>query len=661
MMVDLEPLILASGPSIWVEKARSYAQRLVKPLKWFWKKYVLFWEKLKLKFTTAFHIWYYEFYQKQYKVFRGKLKKTFWIIAIISLIISICFGLTNIISKAAGAGPVLQSLPIYAFSFTGSACALELLIYLAFVIFMKKYHFLIGEESIRALEREFTKQYVIQYAPDIAKFWTHTGGGKDEGIAGFSTMKIEGFREEIIKRKEEIRKICYIFDFDTLERVIPYVTDWFASSNEKVTKTNFFTLCKNYRFFIKRIYKNKININVFCENAKRLKDNKLYTAKYVYDRGGINKEHFLNMLYDYVMLRVREYENRFIFSNQPFFEDLETGRTAAIFSLNYLITRKQKARKFKEKNELGQMVDVDYVEKIQFPFKDYLGFIETEVGTWYINLDKKITNMLADLGIRDFKAFNRHILQHFFWYQADQAPERVSKIFRELDHSFIHPDTRVVYLGGEAANFFIKRKLEALEKRLAKMADKYEKSKNKNTRRDEKIKRLNRYWVASSKAKYKNRMDNLREGRKIYNFEFFAKSVEEKIFELMQEMALNIYEHSYIEKILTIGKNPATNSGNPVYTPKEILANPDITKSTYSVKTTFKLSDCWRYNTHYMARIKKNRAEQSELNLVDVKTWTPDLELHDENIKDMAYVQGADIMGLIVDEVVKTRYKRLEI
>ncbi len=62
-----------------------------------------------------------------------------------------------------------------------------------------------------------------------------------------------------------------------------------------------------------------------------------------------------------------------------------------------------------------------------------------------------------------------------------------------------------------------------------------------------------------------------------------------------------------------------------------------------------------------MARIKKNRAEQSELNLVDVKTWTPDLELHDENIKDMAYVQGADIMGLIVDEVVKTRYKRLEI
>lgn len=367
------------------------------------------------------------------------------------------------------------------------------------------------------------------------------------------------------------------------------------------------------------------------------------------------------MLYDYVMLRVREYENRFIFSNQPFFEDLETGRTAAIFSLNYLITRKQKARKFKEKNELGQMVDVDYVEKIQFPFKDYLGFIETEVGTWYINLDKKITIMLAELGIRDFKAFNRHILQHFFWYQADQAPERVSKIFRELDHSFIHPDTRVVYLGGEAANFFIKRKLEALEKRLAKMADKYEKSKNKNTRRDEKIKRLNRYWVASSKVKYKNRMDNLREGRKIYNFEFFAKKVEEKIFELMQEMALNIYDHSYIEKILTIGKTPATNSGNPVYTPKEILANPDITKSTYSVKTTFKLSDCWRYNTHYMARIKKNRSEQSELNLVDVKTWTPDLELHDENIKDMAYVQGADIMGLIVDEVVKTRYKRLEI
>ncbi len=659
MMMDLEPKIIAVSNDIFYEKIINIFQSIVSPFKKIWFYISIFTTNIHNKIQDRFHRWYSEFYQKRLDLFMLKMKKRFRLLGMICLSITISLFAINIFSNALGNGWILKSTPWISFGISGGVISLEALIYAGFYLFFKYYHFYYGNELIHEENREYTKQYVVAYAPKIAKFWTITGGGKDEGIAGFATMQIEGFKEDIMKRKSEIKKVCYIFGFNFLDQIIPKYLSWFASSNEVETKKNFLTLCERYRFFIKSTYRGTINTDEFKEDSKRLKNNILYTSKYIYDKGGINKQHFLNMLYDYIMLSVREYENQYIFSNQPFFEDLDTGRTAAKFSLNYLITRNQPNRNFNEKNKLGKTETVEYTEKVQFPFKDYLGFIETEVGTWYINLDRKITAMLTSLGIRDFKAFNRHILQHFFWYQADQDPYRVSKIFRELDHAFIHPDTRFVYLGGEGANMFIKRRLEALEKKLAKMADRYEKSINKNTKVDERIKKLNRYWIASSNIKYKNKMDDLRENKKYYNYDLHAKKIEEMIYDLSQKMALNIYKHSYVEKILTIGNSACVNGGNRVYTPKEILENPDIIKSNYSIKTTFKLSDCWRYNTHYMARIRKNRSEQSELNLMDAPKWDPDLEFKSEDVKDLGYVQGAEIMGLIVDEVIKTRYKRV--
>ncbi len=652
-MFYLEPQILCPSHLLISEKLRTFADDISRPFVFLGHKIALRYDIIKTNFKERFHKWYYDFYQKRYEAFKHRMRKwMLWIAISLGLVTIALFILAAFITS-----PVAQKGRWISLAVIGGTIGFDFTFYYLFKFFINKYHFLWGEESIYEQDRELTKQYVVAYAPRIAKTYGDTGAGKDETDAGLSTMFVEGFKEDIAKRKEEIIDICYIFDFEKVDRVIMDHVDMFFSSSETVTKTNFMGLCSEYGYFIKFAYRYKIDIQKFIDDSKKLKNNVLYHAEYIYDKGGINKKHFLNLLYDYVMLSVREYENTFIFSNQPFIEDMERGQAAAQFSLNYTITRNQPDKKFNEKDANGQTVAVEYTERVQFPFKDYLGFIETEVGTWYINLDKTITAMLMELGIRDFKAFNRHMFPHFFWLQADQDAMRVSKLFRELDHYCIYPDTRLVYTGGEGVNFFIKRKLEEFKQKLEKMYHRYEAYKNKNTRRDKKIRKYNRYWIASSNIKYKNKMNDLKETRKVFNIEKESKNLKEEIFQLSQEIMLNIYEHSYIKKICTISKEPARCNGT-FYKPKDILEKPEIIRSTYSVELTFRLSDCWRYNTHYMKNIGKNRAERSELTLMEASKWSMDMEMKADDITHLAYIQAAAITGIPVEEIIKTRYKR---
>lgn len=653
-MMELEPQILCPSHTLFYEKLRTGFSNFTKPFRIIGHKLALAFDIWISNIKDKFHHWYYEFYQKRYDAFKRTMRKWMFLFAAFEALITLALFIISIFSTV----PVASLGRWICLGVTAGTIGLDFGFYFLFVYFMKHYHFLYGDEAIHEIDRDLTKQYVVAYAPRVAKTHGDTGKGKDETNAGLSTMFVEGFKEDIAKRKEEIKEICYIFNFDKVDSIVFENVDQFFSSNETVTKTNFMELCKAHGYFIKFAYRYKIDLNEFVNDSRKLKNNVLYQAKYIYDKGGMNKKHFLNMLYDYIMLSVREYENTYIFSNQPFIEDMEQMQPAAIFSMNYLITRTQSDRTFNEKDEFGQTQAVEYTERVQFPFKDYIGFIETEVGTWYINLDKQITAMLLELGIRDFKAFNRHMFPHFFWLQADQDPERVSKLFRELDHYYIYPDSRVVYSGGEGANFFIKRKLEEFKKYLEKLYKRYEAYKNQTTRYDRRIKKYNRYWIATSNIKYKDKMNDLKETRRVFNIEKESKKLHENIYNLAQEMMLNIYKHSYIEKIITIGKEPSRYNGGTVYTPKDILANPDIIKSTYSVKLTFRLSDCWRYNTHYMESIAKKRAAKSELTLMEAKKWDLSMEMTAEHIIDLAYIQGAAFTGIPVEQIIKTRYKR---
>lgn len=66
---------------------------------------------------------------------------------------------------------------------------------------------------------------------------------------------------------------------------------------------------------------------------------------FILDFGGINKKHYLELLEEYAKLLIRFKEGHFLFTNQPFMEDLESGQGAAIFSLNYLITKNKRIGK----------------------------------------------------------------------------------------------------------------------------------------------------------------------------------------------------------------------------------------------------------------------------------------------------------------------------
>ncbi len=653
--MELQPQIICVSHLLIFEKFKTVLYEILRPFVLVGHKIAFKFDQIKNSIKDKFHRWYYNFYQNKYTNFMLHLKKKMRLVALLEILVVLTFLILGFFFNSV---PTVKTGRFISLMVTGGTIGFDFAFYYFLKWFVRHYHFYYGDENNHEMDREYTKQYVINYAPRIAKTHGDTGKGKDETNAGLATMFVEGFKEDIAKQKSKIKEICYIFDWEKVDLVVSENVDLFFSSSTKVTKQNFMDLCADYGYFIKFVYRYRININQFIDDCKALKNNVLYQADYIYDEGGLNKKHFLNMLYDYVMLSVREYENRFIFSNQPFIEDMDLQQTAAHFSLNYEITRKQKDRKFNEKNELGQPIEVEYTEKVQFPFKDYLGFLETEVGTWYVNLDKKLTAMLLDLGIRDFKAFNRHMFPHFFWLQCDQDPYRVSKLFRELDHYYIYPDTRIVYAGGEGVNFFIKKKLEYLTSKLEKIYKRYSKYQNRETRYDRKIRRYNRYWIASSNIKYKNKMNDLKESRKVFNIDKETKQLRVDIYNLFQEMTLNIYNHSYIEKIITIGKEAVRCNGEHVYTPKDIIENPDIIKSTYSVKVTFRLSDCWRYNTHCMQNIGNNRAEESELTLMDASTWSLDLNIKPDDIIKLAYVQGAALTGIPVDDIIKTRYKR---
>lgn len=647
IITDMQPLIL-SNTSLFKEKLKDFVKILKKI---FFVIATFLGDKLtRVKNFLAEKIkrYYYKIYPK-ISAFKKRSKKILVRLNIVIIGGLLIFTIVDIILKRTADNSILSGLPEQAIFIELVSIAIEVTLYFLLSLVLSIYHKNYGAEALNEIEREYTKEFVINYLPTIAKAWGYTGQGKDELIAGISTMKVENFKETIDSKLEEIQNICYFYDFKKVENAYFNNFALFTTSNEKISKKNFLNLCYANKFFFKPIYQKKINLEEFLESSKILAKNKLYTSPYIYDKGGINKKHYLELLYDYIMLKVRLHEDHFIFSNQPFIENMSSGKGAAKFSLNYLITKTQKPLRFK--NE-------DYVEKVMFPFKNYLGIIETEAATWYSNIDKKNRAILQSLGLRDTKAFNRHIFDNFFWYQVDQDPSRVDKLFRELDHAYFYPDTRTVYEGAYGINAPLESEIEKLNKKIMKIENKAIKNLLKNEKLEERRQKNLRYYIASSNQKYKDSADMFRDSKKKLNFEKRVSKYKIRKKELMERVVLNKYHHTYITKIVTIGTEPQKNGNKPVLRPLDIINNPDLIKSSYSVKMTFKADDCWRYNTHYMASVKEARASKTELSLKDVPEWDLSLNLKKEDVVTFGYSQAAELFDINPDEIVMARYKK---
>lgn len=600
---------------------------------------------------------YYKVFPKL-ESFKSRIKKVFFRLNLVIICAIAILFIVNMILVKNFSNTTLEGVALEVLKAEGIMIAFEIVIYSVVFLLLNIYHKKYGEEAIYEIDREYTAEYVKKLFPNIGKAWGYTGQGKDELIAGISTMKVEGFKEIIEEKIEEIENICFFYNFELIRKVIGERMELFLSSNEEVTKKNFMALCSDHKFFLKTAFLKKIDLDLFVESCKIHKTNKLYTSPFIYDKGGINKKHFIEMLYEYFMLKIRLREEHFIFVNQPFIENIETGRGAAKFSLNYLITKSQKPQKIQITNDYGQKETVEHVERVMFPFKDYFGIIETEAATWYSNVDRENRTTLQELGLRETKAFNRHMFEHFFWYQVDQDAYRVDKLFRELDHAYFYPDTRNVYEGGYTMNKPLEKKIEKINRKLSKLNKKQTKNSIRNMRLDENCAKNIRYYLASSNQKYKDAADYARDRKKKLDIEKKTSKLQEERKNYLQEKVLNLYDHCYITKIITVGREAAQNGGKPVNTPLNIISHPDILKSSYSVKLTFKASDCWRYNTHYMESVKHNRSSRTEVSLSDIEEWDTSLDLKKEDIATFGYIQAAQLFDVDPADILLKRYKR---
>lgn len=524
---------------------------------------------------------------------------------------------------------------------------------------LRIYHFFFGQLSLASIEEQRSRLYIKTMFPNIGMWCGFTGAGKDEADKGVITVKREGFIEDIMKRMDEIKNICYLFDFPKVDDAVEKHTELFFSSSETTTKNNFLKLCKHYNFFFKKCYSN-LDQNAFLADAAAAKKNKInHESIFIFSKGGINREHFFDMLYQYVMLYVRlNIENNFVFSNQPFVEDLSSGSTSKKFSLNFLITKELENAKLSFENEFGKKEMKEYEQKILFPFKDYLIIDETEAGTWYNNVDGNVKSEMNKLGVRSFKAFNRHNFPHFCWYMIDQDGDRTYKELEELNHAYMRIANRTIIDGGLKKNILLNIKLNYLNWRIAASGSNLDKENRKRLKRKMKIATLQQLYIASSNNKYKNMITKLQK----LNFKLPSKHAEKlqiKKKQLLEKIEQNKYEGGYIVKTIVISKqiSYASELAKNPYSPKDILLHPELENSTYAVKLYQKKSDCWRYDTHYMKAAKECRARRSELNLNDVENWSSSLTMNSADIWYMGYDSGFNMFGLTPEQKVLSRFK----
>lgn len=656
-MIKLEPVILSPG-SLFKEKIKWVTRALISFFKKISWSIINFFISIKDSISSAVNTFYYN-YHNRIDAFKKSLLKLFYKFDLLLGILIILLYVVDYILINTNGSSSINDIPLYLLKILGITILSEAIGFILLVSFLKWYHYNIGEESNYEINRMYSKDFVVNLCPNIGKIWGITGKGKDELAAGLSTHKIEGFKEKIQFRMHEIKQICYIFDFNHIERVVNNNMNLFFSSSDKVTKNNFHILCKKENFFIHKAYKKSVNIENLIHDYKIILKNRVdYTSKYIHDEGGINKKHYLEMLYEYIMLYVRQIEGHFLFANHPMIEDLDTGTPAAKFSQNYMIINNAPKTIQNEKDEDGNILSFELTEKVLFPFKNYLGIIETEADSWYMNISGPVKKTILDLGLRDFKAYNRHFFQDLFMYQISQDPSRTSILFRELEHAYLYPDTRTVYKGAKLINKPLLRKINKLNKKKNKIENIYISGLNNRSKNLERIFKYAKFYEVSNKQKYKNKIDSLKDRSIMYDLKMKVKKYEEAISSLYSEIAINEYNHGYVTKIVTISRSPATAGENTVYSPKDIIRNPDITKGTYSVKLTFKLSDCWKYNTHYMEAIKTNRSSASELNLIDVKVWDKDLIFKKDDVKDLGYVQAAKLFGMEEKEITEQRFNK---
>lgn len=434
-----------------------------------------------------------------------------------------------------------------------------------------------------------------------------TGAGKDTFASGLIQNNIKNIKNRLEKLINNITDLLYMIDFDLLNNTIIENKNQFDVQHTKSYDNQIKKILADNNNFLLERFSNISCISDFIEE--------MFTLKSIND---------LLITYIKTYHRLKCVDN-YVLSNQPYIEDTKQQIPAKIFSLDYLKTNHE----IKEKTDIKTKKKEYYQEKVFFPIiHEGVIVFETEVDALYNNLDEDVKKMLKKGGLRNTKAFDRHIFgENYFNYAVGQNHSRVNKSLRELDHGYATIIEREEIPGKRYKILKLDKKIEKCRKRI------YKNEKRKTKLLKYKFKKIVLYL--------KNKNYTLSE--KVSKYSRLKKLYE---------------ENGYIVMLVSITRNE---TGTPV----EVSLNELMSKANYIVNYTtkfvFKMNKCrGTYNTHYLEMIREYFKNKSEITWDEIPNWDLDLKLKEKHIKEMNYSVFNNFLNIKEEEMLLKKYKKTD-
>jgi hypothetical protein len=456
--------------------------------------------------------------------------------------------------------------------------------------------FLFGRDISLWMNRWFTQQYVIKRMPNIVKITGPTGAGKDTTGVAMTTLLRREFIKQIEERIDEIEEIIYQIDLKRIHDHIKknyrdyVITDediYDKEVNKYLTSDDFVKPSYRHMWNWKEIY----SVYVDKEIKKRFMRYHAYGTIYIVD-----------LIKEYIGLIIRYQIDNYIMANQPIRE--ADGVMAKIFSNNFIKLMHDDATVFQKKQ---------YKEKVQFPYIPYMVIYETEADAWWNNVDPGIRGTILKYGIRNFKAFQRHILgEHIYMISIGQNAGRQNKLLRELDHAVLFVVDKIESEGHPKTRFFLS--IASLFLTLAIFITKPVKSVS--------------HRIQHVKSKLKNFQEKLK-------------------------------DYGNIEVDIIISPSDEQGAIEPIRI-EDIIAK-RLFRVRYSTRLTFKSTDTrGRYNTHYLDVIAKDLKKKSEINILGVPNWDPSLKMDKQSAQYINSQILNDSLQIPEEMIYKIFYKMIK-
>lgn len=523
------------------------------------------------------------------------------------------------------------------------------------------YYKILGKNSLLERNVMLTEKYVEELLPPIVKIYGPPRIGKDTTGISFTSILVRRNKRIIPIAMKKIRKICYIFDFQFVNRACNTYYEKFLTSSKSQRKENFIKLCEksSIQAFLKERYLTQINYQDLVDEYKEYLANKVtFESEYMYN-DGIAKKHFLELLNEYMFLYVRLYiMKNFTLINQPYIEDPTTGLTGKKYSAFYEAVATPPARPYELEGEDGKKKYILSEEIVECPIVDWTMLYESEKDSWTNNLDQAASKWGKEHHTREWTAFYGHSYEQVYKISICHDASRQLKYLRELDAFYINVLQRQEYLGAgkrvAILSVFQKITNYFAEKGNLRLDD------ANNTilyKRQEKIKYYERLYKATGDDKYLALIENI-QNQELKKTSKFSDKMAQWNKGLLERIEQLQRKYGVIKITATISDQPTAPNLKEATLKQLINRETPLYHEAYRVDFYFRMTDSMgRYNHKYMSDVLESRAKQSTITFHDVECWEPSMVLTKKSMLHMAYPAGLELYSITKKEVYDRWYK----